>query len=239
MRKLPLLILALLYGKVIGADLTTVSGQKYENYSVNRVYENGITIFHASGAANIPLSELPDDLRQKYSSEIERIQAESRQKQKQADAILDNQRGSTAESVFQIREKLKKAATADRTITVHDKNGKKHQNCRIQRIGASGLTLWINGTSVYIPFRRVKNMTNGILSAPGFAVNLPNTQTERKTAPIAEVSDTESKPAAPSPSPRPSPSQTTASGKTIYTGPRGGKYYYNSKGNKTYVRRKR
>lgn len=28
---------------------------------------------------------------------------------------------------------------------------------------------------------------------------------------------------------------TYGSGKTIYTGPRGGKFYYNSKGKKTYV----
>ncbi len=31
-------------------------------------------------------------------------------------------------------------------------------------------------------------------------------------------------------------SGTTGSGRTIYTGPRGGKYYINSKGNKTYVK---
>ncbi len=31
---------------------------------------------------------------------------------------------------------------------------------------------------------------------------------------------------------------TPTTGATIHTGPRGGKYYYNSKGNKTYIRRK-
>ena len=31
---------------------------------------------------------------------------------------------------------------------------------------------------------------------------------------------------------------TYSSGRTIHTGPRGGRYYYNSSGNKTYVRRK-
>ncbi len=33
-------------------------------------------------------------------------------------------------------------------------------------------------------------------------------------------------------------SSVYSSGRTIHTGPRGGRYYYNSKGNKTYVRRK-
>ena len=33
-------------------------------------------------------------------------------------------------------------------------------------------------------------------------------------------------------------SSTYSGGRTIHTGPRGGKYYYNSSGNKTYVRRK-
>lgn len=31
---------------------------------------------------------------------------------------------------------------------------------------------------------------------------------------------------------------TTSSGRTIYTGPRGGKYYINSNGNKTYIKKK-
>jgi len=31
---------------------------------------------------------------------------------------------------------------------------------------------------------------------------------------------------------------TTSSGRTIYTGPRGGKYYINSNGNKTYLKKK-
>lgn len=33
-------------------------------------------------------------------------------------------------------------------------------------------------------------------------------------------------------------SSTHSSGRTIHTGPRGGRYYFNSSGNKTYVRRK-
>ena len=31
----------------------------------------------------------------------------------------------------------------------------------------------------------------------------------------------------------------TSSGRKIYTGPRGGQYYYNSKGKKTYIRKKK
>lgn len=34
------------------------------------------------------------------------------------------------------------------------------------------------------------------------------------------------------------PTSSTTSSRTIYTGPRGGKYYINSHGNKTYVRKK-
>jgi hypothetical protein len=36
-----------------------------------------------------------------------------------------------------------------------------------------------------------------------------------------------------------SSSETTKSGATIHTGPRGGKYYYNKNGKKTYVRKKK
>jgi len=32
---------------------------------------------------------------------------------------------------------------------------------------------------------------------------------------------------------------SSTSGRTIYTGPRGGQYYYNSKGKKTYIRKKK
>ena len=37
----------------------------------------------------------------------------------------------------------------------------------------------------------------------------------------------------------PTQANTTSQGKTIHTGPRGGKYYINSKGNKTYVKKKK
>ena len=36
-----------------------------------------------------------------------------------------------------------------------------------------------------------------------------------------------------------STSSSTSSDRTIYTGPRGGKYYINSKGNKTYIKKKK
>jgi len=36
----------------------------------------------------------------------------------------------------------------------------------------------------------------------------------------------------------PTKSTTTSSGRTIQTGPRGGQYYINSKGNKTYIKKK-
>ena len=238
MKKIHFLFLFLMTLGMFGDDLTTISGKEYKNYSVKGVSEKGIMVSHSSGVATVPLSDLPDDLRKKYTEEVARIQAAAESEQIVADSILDKQRGNNAEPVSKIREKLQKVKNSDQTITVHDKDGRKHENCRIQRIGASGLTLKINGTSVYIPFRWIKKLTNGVLAAPSFAVNLPQTQSARENSSVSESSDSAEGTVTSNSSHKVYSSQSTTVNAT-YTGPRGGTYYYNSKGNKTYVRRRR
>ena len=238
MKRVSFFFFFLLTAGMFGGDLTTTSGKVYKNYTVKGVSEKGIMISHSSGAATVPLAELPVDLREKYSEGVAEMQAAAKREQVVTDSILDKQRGNDAEPVSKIREKLQRSRDTDQTITIHGKDGKRYKNCRIQRIGTSGLTLKINGTSVYIPFRWIKHMANGVLAAPSFAENLPQPGSVRETVPASGPSVSADETAASDP-PRESFSSRRTTENVVYTGPRGGKYYYNSKGKKTYVRRKR
>lgn len=62
------------------ADLTTNSGKTYKNYTVRRVTENGIQIFHSQGGCIVQFDDLPDDVRAKYRSQEEQILAEQKRK---------------------------------------------------------------------------------------------------------------------------------------------------------------
>ena len=70
-------------GVLMGADLTTKSGKVYKDYSVIGVTSRGVTVAYADGATSVPLSDLPDDLREKYSAEVAKKKATAK---KQADA---------------------------------------------------------------------------------------------------------------------------------------------------------
>ena len=190
---------------LIAADLTTKSGTVYANYRIVGVTDDGVSVSFRGGIVKVPIDDLPDDLRKKY------YPGEGREQE--------------------VRNQLEKAKSTEKTITFSGKDGKRYENCRIQRIGASGLTLKINGTSVYIPFRWIKNLTNGVLAAPSFAVNLPRTSYARETSPVSEPSGV-------SEGTDTSHSLRNTTVNTTYTGPRGGTYYYNSKGRKTYVRKR-
>lgn len=70
-------------GVLVGADLTTKSGKVYNDYTITGVTSRGVSVEYAAGLATVPLSELPDDLREKYSAEVAEKKAVA---QKKADA---------------------------------------------------------------------------------------------------------------------------------------------------------
>lgn len=197
-----------------GADLTTKSGKVYRDYSVTDVTQLGVTVIFADGAAAIPLPELPDDLREKYSTEWTRKQMIARQR---ADALLDKERGKEAEPVAAIRSKLQSAQKQAKTITVCGKDGRRYEKCRIQHVAPDGVTLKIDGVPTHIPFRKIVILSDGELSAPTFLANPPE-------VPVRGPHGASKTPPA-SPPPK------------TYIGPRGGVYYYNQNGRKVYLRK--
>ena len=223
MKKLFLLLCLAGTVMLIGEDLTTKSGKVYKEYSVVGVSPQSVTVAFVEGTANIPLSDLPDDLRKKYSVEAAKRQEALR---KQADAALDRRRGKNAEPVAALRKKLQEARNEERLITVRGKYGVKYKRYGIQRIGARGLTLKINGVSVYIPFLWIKNMIDGVLDVPIFAGNSLSEVEEHTKSGSPETT-------AVSPA-----SAASSDPSTIYTGSRGGQFYYNRSGRKTYVRKR-
>lgn len=223
MKPVSVLFFALTAAVLTAADLTTGSGTVYKNFSVTGVTRRGVSIEFADGAANVPLSELPDDLRKKYSASVAKKQADA---QMRADAVLDQQRGCDAEPVAEIRAKLQKVRNAERTITVCGKYGRKYEKCRIQHIGAEDLTVKLNDVSARIPFRRILNMTDdGMLSAPSFSGTVPDDSGGQENSGSAGSSGASGR-------------ATVPERRTIYTGSRGGIYYYNSKGRKVYLRKR-
>ena len=65
---------------LVGEDLTTKSGKVYKNYSISGVTRRGVNVEFADGIANVPLSELPDDLREKYAPEVEKKKVAAKKK---------------------------------------------------------------------------------------------------------------------------------------------------------------
>lgn len=66
-----LLSVAFASAVVIGADLTTKSGTVYKDYSIIEVTHRGVTVEHADGLANVPLDELPEDMKSTYAPQVE------------------------------------------------------------------------------------------------------------------------------------------------------------------------
>ena len=215
MKPLVLLLFLLSAGTLVGADLITKSGKVYKECSIVGVTDKGVTVEFATGVANVPLPELPDDLRAKYSAEWERKQAIAQQR---ADAALDRERGKAAEPVAAIRTKLQQFQKAGKPLVLLGKDGKKIENCRIHYVAPGGVTIKLDGVPVHLPFREIATFAEGELSAPAFVPKAAAEPTRRERS---ETGDGKA---------------DTAPPRTILTGPRGGKYYINKNGRKTYLK---
>ena len=75
MKRFFAVFLALASMLLSGDDLSTASGKVYKDYRIIGVNARGVMISFSNGAATIPLSELPNDLREKYSAEVAKKQA--------------------------------------------------------------------------------------------------------------------------------------------------------------------
>ena len=60
-------------------QLTTKSGKIYYEVEIDKADSNGLAILHQTGCVSIPLDDLPDDLRKKYTDKVE-AKAEARKK---------------------------------------------------------------------------------------------------------------------------------------------------------------
>lgn len=65
---------------LVGEDLITKSGKVYKNYSITGVTHRGVTVEFPDGIANVPLSELPEDLREKYASKVAKKKTSAKKK---------------------------------------------------------------------------------------------------------------------------------------------------------------
>ena len=71
-------------GMLIAADLTTKSGKVYENYRIVGVTDDGVSVSFRGGIAKIPMYDLPDDLREKYSAKDIQAKYAAEEKKKRA-----------------------------------------------------------------------------------------------------------------------------------------------------------
>ena len=82
MKTLSAFFLVMAVGVLAAADLTTKSGDVYKDFSIIKVYRSGVVVSCAEGIVSVPLSDLPDDLREKYAPQVE----EFRKKREKEDA---------------------------------------------------------------------------------------------------------------------------------------------------------
>ncbi|MBO4520301.1 MAG: hypothetical protein J5787_03765 [Alphaproteobacteria bacterium] len=126
---------------------------------------SGLAVTHEYGAATIPFSDLPDNLREKYSEQEKKFEAE---KQARAEAMRKQQEANRQ------REQKKETSVESANLgNLPSKSGENAQNSEKKTSAARGPTVEYTGP------------------------------------------------------------------RTIYIGPRGGRYYINSHGKKTYIRRKK
>lgn len=161
------------------------------------------------------------------------------------DADPDAPRRNDAEPIDLLRYKLQEIKNRGKTITFCGKDGKRRELCRVQRIGANGLTIRINKTTVYIPYKRVLRLLDGVLSAPSFAWIPKKFQEEQETPAETELADIPRAFSIPRPQPLPDPglpdetvfprrtgisAADHTSGSADDTGPRVGIFFYKRRG---------
>ena len=60
---------------VSAADLVTTSGEIYKDAAITKATHRGVTVRYENGIVNVPLDELPPDLREKYRLQVEEAKA--------------------------------------------------------------------------------------------------------------------------------------------------------------------
>jgi hypothetical protein len=55
---------------VSAADLRTISGKTYVNYKVVKVLPDALQVSHESGVSNVPLSDVPPEIREQYAEQV-------------------------------------------------------------------------------------------------------------------------------------------------------------------------
>ena len=105
------------------------------------------------------------------------------------EADPDAPRRNDAEPIDILRYKLQEIKNRGKTITFCGKDGKRRELCRIQRISANGLTIKINRTTVYVPYKKILRLLDGVLTAPSFAWIPKKTREEQETPDEAEYAD--------------------------------------------------
>ena len=100
-------------------ELITSSGKTYQNVSISKVTPSEVSITHESGAARIPFSDLPEDLRAKLGYDPAKAEAH---KQAVAKVVAEAQRKSA--ETAQNAAILKKASSLSaHVLRVHQDEG--------------------------------------------------------------------------------------------------------------------
>lgn len=193
-------------------DLVLKSGKIYKNFRFYKVDASGLAVTHEYGAATIPFSDLPDSLREKYSEQEKKFEAEkqaraeARRKQRETETHKPETNAIPAEEPKKPLSKTETAGIAEKKYWQTAGTKKVHNaSCRYYRKSSGEMVSGLNGGTNC-------KICGGTGSGPF----------ERQTTP-AKSNET--------------PGYTGPN--TIHVGPRGGRYYINSHGKKTYIRRKK
>lgn len=135
-------------------------------------------------------------------------------------------------------------------IDIVTKSGKTYKNAKIERATERGLLVMHEIGAAIIPYSDLPDDLQKKYQADAERFKAEKAtaekQAEAKQASKSDAKATDSpQPASTQTTETPNPvttsgsGETSSGGRTIYTGPRGGRYYINSNGNKTYIRKKK
>ncbi len=196
------------------ADLTTKSGKFLTNAALKTAAAGCVLILHDGGETSLPLSELPDNFLVALS-DYQRSAL-----QKDSDLVLVS--GKTYRQIVVVsagNHQLQLTHADGEAIVAETELPSSFRSILTEK--QRRLLTAPSLTRLKSPLAPSNNFSSSVQTSDSVAVSSANAITATTLSQIDQNS---------------SSSATTSNGRTIYTGPRGGHYYINSKGNKVYVK---
>jgi hypothetical protein len=137
----------------IAEDITTRSGQIYQNIKITRVEPDGLSITHAAGIVKIPFTDLPDDLQEKHQYHPEKA-AQYREQARKRHLEYERRAGEARQKNLQEQQSRLKNLEGRTKQAEHERQmDRQAKHFRVEIIRME------NGGAIARPYDRIKTDT--------------------------------------------------------------------------------